>query len=79
MQSVAMAPVPCKAARLFRKVNRRVFCRHYDSCLDYAVEKNWSGFSCEACNSYEFLPGDMAQNDDDYTVCLPGMAEVEFV
>jgi len=77
MQSLALSPIPCKAARFFQQVRRHVFCRYYDSCLDYAVEKNWSGFSCEECKSYEYLPGDVAQCDDEYTLCIPNLPETE--
>jgi len=27
---------------------RNVFCRYYNSCLDYAVDKQWRNFACPA-------------------------------
>lgn len=28
---------------------RRVYCRFYDRCLDYAADAKWLGFTCRAC------------------------------
>lgn len=28
---------------------RNVHCRHYDTCLDFAVKQNWDGWTCAAC------------------------------
>jgi len=32
---------------------RHVDCRHYESCLDFAVMMKWLGWSCERCLAYE--------------------------
>jgi hypothetical protein len=31
------------------EVDRRIYCRHYDLCLDYAVEESWVSWSCKHC------------------------------
>ena len=33
--------------------SRRLWCTHYDACLDTAVRAGWSGFSCDACQAFE--------------------------
>ena len=48
-----LKPIACKSAANVGEVKRRVFCDHYDTCLNYAVRKNWEGFSCEKCRGYE--------------------------
>ena len=35
---------PPKPIKKFGK--RNVFCRHYNDCLDYAVNKQWRNFAC---------------------------------
>ncbi|MBI3181425.1 MAG: hypothetical protein HYZ28_04725 [Myxococcales bacterium] len=29
--------------------HRNLFCRHYDSCLDFAVRQGWLDWTCESC------------------------------
>ncbi len=41
MATVHKLPRPIK-----RLGHRNVFCRLYNSCLDYAVEKKWLHFAC---------------------------------
>lgn len=48
-----LEPIACKSASHIDDVKRYVFCEHYDTCLNYAIRKNWEGFSCEKCGSYE--------------------------
>ncbi|MFH1833989.1 MAG: hypothetical protein ABH877_03105 [bacterium] len=31
---------------------RRLHCERYTECLNHAVAKRWSGFSCEECSAY---------------------------
>ncbi len=31
---------------------KNVYCENYNSCLDYALKKDWSNFSCTKCSSY---------------------------
>jgi hypothetical protein len=35
---------------------RRLTCRRYETCLDYAAAKKWPGFDCTACQVAECLP-----------------------
>ena len=36
-----------KYPRPIKKFGKRnVFCRHYNSCLDYAVDHQWRNFAC---------------------------------
>lgn len=52
------------------QVRRNVFCKHYNACLDHAIEKNWQGFSCEACRGYERERMDCEQWDEDRHRCI---------
>ena len=38
------------------ELSRNVLCQHYSRCLDLAILKGWSGFSCEQCEGYELEP-----------------------
>jgi hypothetical protein len=29
--------------------HRRLFCRHYDDCLDEAVSRGWNSWTCSNC------------------------------
>jgi hypothetical protein len=33
-------------------------CRHYNKCLDRAVEMDWKGFACSDCRDYELEAGE---------------------
>ena len=52
------------------QVQRQVFCRSYDACLDRAIRKKWHGFSCERCGGYERRQWDSEQWADDYASCV---------
>jgi hypothetical protein len=45
-------PLPATPAADAQAVRRKVFCDHYDRCLDTAVENRWGGFSCAGCQAY---------------------------
>jgi hypothetical protein len=32
------------------KGGRNLFCRHYDHCLDYAIEMAWNSWNCTKCD-----------------------------
>ncbi len=53
-------PIPHRPVLRPEDVPRNVFCAHYGSCLDYALEMKWKGFSCEACRAYQ-LEKDFAE------------------
>ena len=50
MELARLAPSPCRQTA---RPSRRVFCKHYDECLDFAVAKRWQGFHCGECRAYE--------------------------
>ena len=29
--------------------HRRLYCSHYDKCLDESIRRNWQGFTCMRC------------------------------
>lgn len=47
-----MNPTPAKQATSARKVQRRVMCQDYGTCLDKALQRGWPGFTCSACKDY---------------------------
>lgn len=46
----AWAASPEEAAQI-----RRLNCRHYDTCLDFAIGQDWRGFGCSSCTAHEPL------------------------
>jgi hypothetical protein len=44
LRSVLKAPGQGDIAR-----HRRVYCVHYDRCLDLAIERLWRSWTCEHC------------------------------
>jgi hypothetical protein len=63
-------PIRYAAVESGEQVKRMVFCRHYGSCLDYAIEQNWPGFSCEGCQGYERERMDNEQWEEDRNRCM---------
>lgn len=66
---------PIRANHIFdpNKVTRNVECRHYNECLNTAIRREWSGFSCSECGSFELEGGqDPAywQEQDMRAACL---------
>ncbi|MGA7877566.1 MAG: hypothetical protein WCA08_18035 [Desulfoferrobacter sp.] len=49
-------PSPCSSYSRHRPVQREVWCEHYDSCLDHAIEENWESFACTDCKSFRSAP-----------------------
>jgi len=41
-------PITLADAEIIER-ERRIYCRHYEACLDYAVEQDWVSWSCAAC------------------------------
>lgn len=37
------------------EVDRRIYCKHYDLCLDYAVLEEWVSWSCKNCSVKESI------------------------
>jgi hypothetical protein len=36
--------------------HRNLFCSHYDGCLDEAVAKGWTSWSCQRCGLHAVQP-----------------------
>jgi hypothetical protein len=51
-KSMTLNPVPCFSSSDPDSVPRKVFCDHYEVCLDYVLKKGWDGFSCHKCTAY---------------------------
>lgn len=46
----APRPIQWETLELFEVLqHRRLRCTHYDTCLSFAIQKHWSGFSCMKC------------------------------
>jgi hypothetical protein len=65
----SITPIPCRQVCSPEMVKRHVFCRHYDTCLDYAIQKNWQAFSCELCASFEREKRSILEWNEDHTRC----------
>ena len=66
----ASVPSPTQVIERCAQVNRKVFCRHYNGCLDHAVKNDWQGFSCESCPSYVRQQFDSEEWNEDYARCM---------
>ena len=40
------------------EVDRRIYCRYYDDCLDFAVAEQWASWSCKSCAVQENITED---------------------
>jgi hypothetical protein len=56
---------------------RRLGCRSYGACLDVAVENDWSGFHCGACQAYE--PQTPQEAERDHVATLNFLAETRLL
>ncbi len=63
-------PTPYMTVESISQVKRQVFCRHYDSCLDIAIEKRWRGFSCEKCQGFEHETFDEKKIYEEHSRCM---------
>lgn len=61
------SPEPCTTPKCISHVERNVFCKFYDECLDDAIRHNWHGFSCRYCLAHEQIEINEAwvQTDSD--------------
>jgi hypothetical protein len=51
---LALAPAPMQLKAQLRSdedvlQHRRLYCGHYDQCLNQSVYSGWAGFSCSRC------------------------------
>ncbi|MGA2027477.1 MAG: hypothetical protein ABSH17_10490 [Syntrophobacteraceae bacterium] len=35
-----------------QRVERKVFCKYYECCLDVALSRGWANFSCKSCADF---------------------------
>jgi len=63
-------PTPSKAVDCPSKVERRVMCAGYESCLDEAIKREWVAFSCRHCRSYEPLTLEPTEWLADSLACI---------
>lgn len=54
-------PLPASPPPEGLETRRKVFCAHYEKCLDEAIEKDWPGFLCSACQA--FVPAKRCDED----------------
>lgn len=59
-----------------QSVERHVFCRHYDECLDRALVRGWSGFSCSSCSGLDMPRMDPEAWLEDALRCAEVIHEV---
>jgi hypothetical protein len=43
--------------------HRSIFCVHYDSCLDEAIQQSWNSWSCTRCGLSAVGPGEAGSID----------------
>jgi hypothetical protein len=71
-------PTPSRAVDSPSKVERRVMCAGYERCLDEAIKRNWVGFSCQHCVSFEPLRLDSTEWLADSLACIALMYVAEY-
>jgi hypothetical protein len=62
-QALVLARAPVLTDECPRDVgNRRVWCRRYEKCLNYAMAHDWYGFTCDACAvEDQFTPAEILE------------------
>ena len=53
-----MNPIQVRQTPQTNQIQRNVMCRHYNKCLDRAVDMDWKGFACSDCRDYELEAGE---------------------
>lgn len=61
-----------------RRNQRKLFCRHYDDCLNVAVRAGWANFGCIRCTSNERVDVTPAWVNRDSRKCLDLVVAVFF-
>ncbi len=69
-----MTPVSARPVDEPQKVNRNVFCKNYDVCLDLAISRGWQNFTCEMCASFSAMQKMPAQWRQDGLRCAAVIA-----
>jgi hypothetical protein len=71
-------PTESKIERMPSRVDRKVLCADYERCLDEAVRKNWSGFSCRKCHAFRPLRLNSSEWRLDSLACIVLINVAEF-
>jgi hypothetical protein len=61
-----MNPVACAKSL---EPQRRFFCKHYDTCLDMAVIRNWPSFTCGICTDFHPFEWATTELEQDMLHC----------
>lgn len=46
-------PICARAVEEPQRVERKVFCKHSERCLDVALSRGWANFSCKSCADFD--------------------------
>jgi hypothetical protein len=76
--SIHPNPIASSAKNSPSKVRRRIFCAGYESCLDIALKKKWTGFSCRKCKAFEPSRLTLSEWFEDSLACAALIYVVEF-
>ena len=71
-------PTTSKVAGNPSKVDRRVMCAGYESCLDEAVRRKWRGFSCRRCRAFKPVRLDLSEWLEDSLACIALISVAEY-
>ncbi|MGO9375454.1 MAG: hypothetical protein ACLQBD_25655 [Syntrophobacteraceae bacterium] len=64
-----MNPIAARAVEEPEKVNRNVFCKLYEDCLDVALSRGWKSFSCGSCADFSPLQKAPLSWQEDMMCC----------
>jgi hypothetical protein len=71
-------PEPEKEVESPSAVTRKVLCVHYDECLNTALKKQWSGFTCSRCACRQQLSLSSEEWRHDAIACKSLLLTVEY-
>lgn len=71
-------PMVAGSAHKPSRVERKVMCTHYESCLEKAIKLKWAGFSCRKCRAFAPLNFNSTEWLEDSLACLALIYVIEF-
>ncbi len=70
-----MNPVPAEPMiRDLERPRRKLWCAHYERCLDLAAGKHWKGFTCAKCKDFQQIEWTREDYKRDELACQGLMA-----
>ena len=72
------SPIASRPVESPSKVDRRVMCAGYESCLDKAIRRKWENFSCRKCRAFKPLKRDSLEWLADSLACNALIFVAEF-